>query len=322
MILITGGAGYIGSHLTHALLVLGHDVLVYDNFSNTSGVNIDKINAMDLKGTLTVMEGDITSKDDVINLFRKHDIMTLIHLAGLKSVRDSMENKDEYYRINVEGSKILFGVAASYGVTNIVFSSSACVYLPNDSGIYRESDLLNEDNNYYAYTKLRAEEALVDIKMHSPGVNICILRYFNPVSVGSLFVDESIEINNLFPTIANCIKTNKPLVVYGDTHDTPDGTPIRDYLHVEDLVSAHILILKDKHIYPNVRVFNVGTGRGYSVKEVIGEFNSQIKEPLKIKYADKNIGDSPVLIACADKITQTYNWIPKHALPDMVSGAY
>ena len=321
MILITGGAGYIGSHLALRLLRENYDVIIYDNLYNSTMFNLNTIvKRVKRQSRFYFARGDIRDSDKLERLFRKYAITKVIHLAGLKSVSDSFEEQTLYNSVNVIGSEIVLKMAVKYDVQTILFSSTASVYHPLPVGRYDETMAVTDTGSYYSRTKFETEKLLATLKQKDITIDVVILRYFNPVGtdVSGLLVEERIRVNNLFPAILQSIKNDTYLEIYGDDYLTFDGTAIRDYIHINDLVDAHLLMLKDKVLSTDMRVFNVGSDTGYSVREVVDEFNRQLNQPVKYVYRPRRQGDVMSCIADIDKIKKTFNWKPKYKLEDMV----
>lgn len=321
MILITGGAGYIGSHLALRLLEENNNVLVYDNLRTSTMINLNKIYKTIKNGQLFYfVNGDIRDDIKLEKIFKMHTITKVIHLAGLKSVSNSFKETNEYDSVNVRGSDVVLNLAIKYSVQSIVFSSTAAVYCPLPVGRYNERMSVTDTSSPYSRTKLETEKLLVKLKEKDITVDVVILRYFNPVGVdiSGLLIEENLSSHNLFPNIMSHLKNDTFLEVYGDDYLTFDGTAIRDYIHINDLVDAHMLMINDAVLSFDVRVFNVGSDTGYSVREVINEFNRQLDQPVKYVYRPRRKGDVQMCIADITKIKKTFNWKPKYELEDMV----
>ena len=244
----------------------------------------------------------------------------MIHLAGLKSVSNSFKETNEYNSVNIRGSDVVLNLAIKYSVQSIVFSSTAAVYCPLPVGRYNEKMSVTGTSSPYSHTKLETENLLVKLKEKDITVDIIILRYFNPVGidVSGLLVEENVSSHNLFPNIMNRLKNDTFLEIYGDDYLTFDGTAIRDYIHINDLVDAHMFMINDVVLSFDVRIFNVGSDTGYSVREVINEFNRQINQPLKYIYKPRREGDVQMCIADISKLKEEYNWSPQYDLEEMV----
>ena len=321
-ILVTGGAGYIGSHLALRLLRDGYDVIIYDNLSNSTMRNLSVI----FKNTRSdkkfhFVNGDIRDELKFEKVFKLFPITKVVHLAGLKSVSDSFVYKQDYNNVNVMGSKIVLSTAVKYNVQTIIFSSSAAVYAPLPVGRYNENMSVSGTSSHYSHTKLETEKLMTKLKEQDMTIDMVILRYFNPVGTNSsgLLIEESIDTKNLFPNIVKHLNNDTCLEVFGDDYITFDGTAIRDYIHIDDLIDVHMLMINDFVLSFDVRVFNVGSDAGYSVREVINEFNNQIDQPLKFVYRPRRKGDVQMCIADISKIKKTFDWKPSKTLGDMVN---
>lgn len=324
MILITGGAGYIGSHLALRLLEENNDVLVYDNLRTSTMINLNKIyKTIKTSQLFYFVNGDIRDDIKLEKIFKLYKITKVIHLAGLKSVSNSFKETNEYNSVNIRGSDAVLNLAIKYSVQSIVFSSTAAVYCPLPVGRYNEKMSVTGSSSPYSHTKLETENLLVKLKEKDITVDIVILRYFNPVGidVSGLLIEENVTSHNLFPNIMSHLKNDTFLEVYGDDYLTFDGTAIRDYIHINDLVDAHMLMINDTVLSSDVRIFNVGSDTGYSVREVINEFNRQLDQPVKYVYRSRREGDVQMSIADITKIKEEFNWKPKYTLEDMVSSA-
>lgn len=319
-ILITGGAGYIGSHTVVELLESGYSAVIIDNFCNSSQKVLAKITEITGQRPEYV-NADILDEEALTKLFRAHQFDAVIHFAGLKAVGESVQKPIEYYQNNVQGSLTLFKVMMREQCFRLVFSSSATVYGDPDSVPIDESFPLSATNPY-GQTKLMIENILRDVWAAEPRWQISILRYFNPVaahSSGLIGEDPSGIPNNLLPYIAQVAVGKLPyLQVFGDDYATPDGTGVRDYVHVVDLAQAHIQALK--HLSPahGCQEYNIGTGRGYSVLEVIDAFESASKVRIKHKIMPRRAGDIAECYADAGKAYDALNWKAKFGLQRMM----
>lgn len=321
MILITGGAGYIGTHIVLGLLRGGYSIVVFDNLSNSTIGNLRRMaEAKVAKGRFAFVKGDVRDRQAVERVFNRFEITKVIHLAGLKSVNDSILNAEIYHEVNVEGSRNVFEVALENDVFTIVFSSSAAVYKRNHSGIYGETSELDGSTSPYSQTKIDAENILHELKKKDITVDMVILRCFNPVGTDTSIplYEENTTLSNLFPTIVQNIIDHTYFPIYGRDYDTKDGTPIRDYIHILDLVAAYRLMIEEYALYTTVRVFNVGSGTGYTVREIVEAFNREYIHPVLFTYLGRRAGDATVSIADTTKIRTSFNWTPIRTLTDMV----
>ncbi|MGZ4953948.1 MAG: UDP-glucose 4-epimerase GalE [Methylobacter sp.] len=293
-ILVTGGAGYIGSHTVVQLLEAGFPVVVFDNLSNSRRTVIDRIIKLTGK-QLEFVEGDIRDREAIRKTLRNNSIDAVIHFAGLKAVGESESAPLKYYDNNVSGSVVLFEEMARAGVQTIVFSSSATVYGDPGYSQYREDTLL-APVNVYGRTKLMVEDILRDIKRLQPSWKIALLRYFNPVGAhasGVIGEDPTDIPNNLMPYIAQVAVGKRPkLSVFGGDYPTPDGTGLRDYIHVEDLAAGHLAALNTLSDSEDALItVNLGTGRPYSVLEMVRTFEKASGKSVPFEIVGRRAGD-------------------------------
>lgn len=293
-VLVTGGAGYIGSHTVVQLLEAGFPVMIFDNLSNSRRSVLDRIVKLTGKHP-EFIEGDIRDRGALRNTFEKNSISAVIHFAGLKAVGESEAQPLRYYENNVSGSVVLFEEMARAGVQTVVFSSSATVYGDPGYAQYREDTPL-APVNVYGRTKLMVEDILRDIKKAEPSWRIALLRYFNPVGAhvsGVIGEDPSGIPNNLMPFIAQvAVGKREKLSVFGGDYSTPDGTGRRDYIHVEDLAAGHLAALNkliDGH--DSMITVNLGAGRPYSVLEMVRAFERASGKPVPFEIVDRRTGD-------------------------------
>lgn len=320
MILITGGAGYIGTHLVLGLLQDGHSIIVYDDLSNSTIANLKRLaDAKIHKQRFMFTRGDIRDRSKLERLFIQNKITRVIHLAGLKSINESILNKELYYDVNVNGSRNVFELAFKYNVYTIIFSSTAAIYRPTNSGEYTELSITDGTSSPYSQNKIDAENILHALKARDITIDVVVLRYFNPVGTDKTIplLEENINSNNLFPNILQNIQDNTYFLIHGDDYDTPDGTAIRDYIHISDLVAAHRLMLEEYALFTTVRIFNVGSGTGYSVREVVEAFNRNYRHPVLFRYTNRRVGDVAISIVNTTKIRDTFDWKPSRNLSDM-----
>ncbi len=318
-LLITGGAGYIGSHACVELLEAGYDIIVLDNLSNSKEEaikRIRKITGKDFKFYKTDLL-DIQGLDDI---FKSNKIEGVIHFAGLKAVGESVSIPLTYYQNNIIGTLNLCEVMKNHGVKNMVFSSSATVYGEPASSPIDEGFPLSATNPY-GRTKLMIEEILKDIYNSDPSWNIAILRYFNPIgahSSGLIGEDPNGIPNNLVPYISQvAIGKLKELQVFGNDYPTHDGTGVRDYIHVVDLVLGHIAALKKLDENPGLVIYNLGTGKGFSVLDVVKAFEKACGREIPYKIVDRRPGDIAVCFANPDKAAKELGWTAKRGIDEM-----
>ncbi|MDR7335335.1 UDP-glucose 4-epimerase GalE [Roseateles asaccharophilus] len=292
-VLVTGGAGYIGSITTLQLLQAGHEVLVLDNFSNAKPAVLARI--AQLAGREPVFrEGDVRDGALLRGLLKEQRIEAVMHFAGLKAVGESVHKPLEYFDNNVQGSLSLLAAMRDEGVRTLVFSSSATVYGLAETMPLRE-DAPTGTTNPYGRSKLMVEQVLQDLAAADPAWSLCALRYFNPVGAhasGRLGEDPQGIPNNLMPFIAQvAVGRRAALQVFGRDYATPDGTGVRDYIHVEDLAAGHLAALAHVHGRPGWHVFNLGTGRGHSVLEVLRAYEAACGKPLAHEFVPRRGGD-------------------------------
>ena len=278
-VLVTGGAGYIGSHTCVELLNSGIDVVIVDNFCNCKKSSIDRIKALTNKA-FTYYECDIRDYDGMDEIFKKESIDSVIHFAGLKAVGESVYKPLEYFDNNINGTLVLLDVMRNNGCKKIVFSSSATVYGMNNISPLTEDMKVGGVTNPYGRTKLMIEEIMQDLYVSDKEWSICLLRYFNPIGAhksGTMGEDPNGIPNNLMPYITQvAIGKLDHLGVYGDDYDTHDGTGVRDYIHVVDLALGHVKAVEKVASGTGLNIYNLGTGKGYSVLDVVKAFEKEI----------------------------------------------
>lgn len=324
MILVTGGTGYIGSHTVVELIAAGHDPLIYDNLSNSSPKVLDRIEA--ITGVRPAfIEGDIRDAQALAQVFARHPIAAVIHFAGLKAVGESVEQPLRYYDNNIVGSIKLFEAMAAAEVGTLVFSSSATVYGDPASVPIREDFPLSATNPY-GRSKLHIEEMLRDIAASNPGWRVALLRYFNPVGAhasGLIGEDPRGIPNNLMPYVTQVAVGRRPeLNVFGNDYPTPDGTGVRDYIHVVDLAKGHLAALAALRDKAGVMTVNLGTGRGYSVLEVVSAFQRASGQPIPYRIAARRPGDIAACYADPSLARTSLAWSAEFDLERMCEDAW
>ena len=322
-ILATGGAGYIGSHICYELLSSGYQVIVFDDFSNSSPESIKRVSRL-TNGAPKVIEGDIRDSAALESLFQNNDISAVIHLAGVKAVSESVSNPGKYYDINVSGSVALLGAMQKHGVKNAVFSSSATVYGIPDTLPLTESSAARPISPY-GHTKYMVEQILADMTAVNPGWRSLLLRYFNPVGAhasGQIGEDPNGIPDNLFPYIAQ-VATGKreKLTVNGNDYDTKDGTCVRDYIHVVDLARGHVkavdYLLSDKAKDNISPIINLGTGAGSSVLEVVEAWSAACAFPIPHELGPRRDGDAAESFADNSLAHEILGWQAQYDLNQM-----
>ena len=323
-ILVTGGAGYIGSHTCVLLLEAGYKVVVLDNLSNSKSDSLSRIEEMTGK-EIQFHLADLRDASAMERLFEQESIDAVIHFAGLKAVGESTEKPLDYYQNNVGGTANLLAAMDHHDVKNIVFSSSCTVYGVPDSLPLRE-DFPLQAVNPYGQTKLSIEYMLKDLAASDPEWNISLLRYFNPVGAhpsGEIGEDPLGIPNNLLPFITKvAVGELEKLSVWGDDYDTPDGTCIRDYIHVMDLAAAHIAALQKLEEDPGIMVHNIGTGRGYSVLEMVEGFEAATGQEIPYQLAGRRAGDAPAVYADASLAEEELGWKAELGLDEICRDAW
>jgi UDP-glucose 4-epimerase len=309
-VLLTGGAGYIGAHVAYELLNEGYSVRIYDDFSNGLHKRVD--------GKFRdIVEGDILDREKLIQAMQGVD--AVIHLAAKKAVEESVKNPLKYYENNVGGTLNLLAAMSVKGVKKIVFSSSAAVYSPNDKDAVEETDPTVPLSPYGA-TKLFSEELISSVG-NAEKISHISLRYFNVVgSAIPEFGDNSKD--NLVPKVFLALKNGKRPEIYGTDYPTPDGTCIRDYIHVQDLAKAHVAALKKTESGFISDVYNVGSGKGYSVREMMNQLSATIGRDMNPQESPARAGDSPKLIASITKIESELGWKPIATLKEMIDSSW
>ncbi len=318
-ILVTGGAGYIGSHTVVELLNMGKDVVIVDNLSNSSILVLDRIKEITGKRP-KFYQIDISNKELLRNVFEKEKIEAVIHFAGFKAVGESVKYPVMYYENNIMSTLSLIEIMTEYDVKKIVFSSSATVY-----GINNPSPLVEEmptsATNPYGYTKVMLEQILKDVHVADSDWSIALLRYFNPIGAheSGMIGENPLGIpNNLMPFIAQvAVGKRQELSVFGNDYDTVDGTGVRDYIHVVDLAFGHIKALEKILESKKVHIYNLGSGVGTSVLELIKTFEVENKIQIPYKIVPRRAGDVAICFANADKALNELNWKTTKTIADM-----
>lgn len=319
MILVTGGAGYIGSHTLVELLSVDNDVLVLDNLSNSSFDSLSRVEKI-TGHSVSFVEGDIRDHALLRQVFSNNSIESVIHFAGLKAVGESVEKPLMYYDNNVSGSVVLFEVMAEFNCKNLVFSSSATVYGDPHVTPIRENFPLSSTNPY-GRSKLMIEDILRDLYISDMGWNIALLRYFNPVGAhesGLIGEDPSGIPNNLMPYISQvAVGKMAFLSVYGGDYDTHDGTGVRDYIHVVDLAKGHLKALEKLQKNPGLVAVNLGTGLGYSVLDMIKAFELASDKKVPYKIVGRRTGDVAKCFADPSFALKELNWKAEYDIERM-----
>ena len=327
-VLVTGGAGYIGSHTLVCLLNLGYEVVVYDNLVNSSIKALRRVEEITGKH-LEFVEGDVTDSRALDDLFANYSIDAVIHFAALKAVGESSQLPLQYYETNVYGSLCLLKAMEKAGVNHFVYSSSATVYGEMNPSPYVETMELGSPSSPYGASKVMVERVLTDTARVNPKFRAISLRYFNPVGAhpsGLIGEDPSGIPNNLLPFITQvAVGLRDSLSVFGGDYPTADGTCIRDYLHVMDLAEGHVVAidwLAEQSNFNGVEAFNLGAGTGVSVLEIIASFEAATHQKINFEIVERRAGDLPAFWANADKADKVLNWQAKRTLVEMMEDAW
>jgi UDP-glucose 4-epimerase len=323
-ILVTGGAGYIGSHTSLELLNAGYDVVVVDNLINSKIESLRRV--QELTGrNLTFHQVDLLDKPALEAVFDQAPVDAVIHFAGLKAVGESVSIPLRYYHNNITGTLILCEVMLARGVKNLVFSSSATVYGAPETVPIREDFPLSATNPY-GRTKLMIEEILRDLGQADPSFNVALLRYFNPVGAhasGQIGEDPNGIPNNLMPYVAQVAVGKLPyLRVFGGDYPTPDGTGVRDYIHVVDLANGHLKALEKLASNPGVQAYNLGTGQGYSVLDVVAAYEEMSGKPVPYQVVERRPGDVAASYADPTRAQKELNWSAERGIADMCADSW
>ncbi|MGN0718626.1 MAG: UDP-glucose 4-epimerase GalE [Anaerovoracaceae bacterium] len=324
-ILVTGGAGYIGSHVCMELNLEGMDVVVIDNLSNSHIDNLKEVEKYTQKKIL-FYKGDIRNRNLLECIFEDHNINAVVHLAAKKSITESLIIPTEYYDNNISGLLTLLEIMESHGCQNMYFSSSASVYGVQAKNPITEEFIPGKCSNAYARGKLMAEEILNDAYQSDQTWNITVFRYFNPIGahssgvIGEEFNDNS---TNIMPHIIQVASRQKEkLDIFGIDYPTKDGTGVRDYIHVEDLACAHVHALKKFNGTSGFRLFNLGTGQGHSVLELIHTFEKVTEQKVPYVIKERRSGDISCCYCNTDKALEELEWKAKYSLEDMCKTAW
>ncbi|WP_405376832.1 UDP-glucose 4-epimerase GalE [Pseudobutyrivibrio sp.] len=324
-ILVTGGAGFIGSHTCVELQQAGYDVVVYDNLCNSSEESLKRVEALTGKA-VKFYKGDILDRDRLNEVFEKEDIDSCIHFAGLKAVGESVQKPWEYYENNIAGTLTLVDVMRQHNCKNIIFSSSATVYGDPAEIPITENCPKGQCTNPYGWTKSMLEQILTDIQKADNEWNVVLLRYFNPIGAhpsGTMGENPNGIPNNLMPYITQVAVGKLPeLGVFGNDYDTPDGTGVRDYIHVVDLAKGHVKALKKIEEKAGLKIYNLGTGVGYSVLDIVKNFEAanDIKIPYTIK--PRRAGDIATCYSDATKAKEELGWTAEYGIKEMCADSW
>ena len=323
-ILVTGGAGYIGSHTVIELDKAGFEVVIVDNFSNSSPEVLNRLKTITGKD-FPLYEGDILDRDFLVSVFEKENIDSVIHFAGFKAVGESVEKPLEYYHNNITGTLVLLDVMRQFNIKDIVFSSSATVYGMNNVVPFKE-EMPTSATNPYGYTKVMLEQILNDVAFSDSDWSVTNLRYFNPIGAheSGLIGEAPNGIpNNLMPYITQvAVGKREFLSVFGNDYDTHDGTGVRDYIHVVDLAKGHVAALKKIQKDSGLNVYNLGTGKGYSVLEIIQNMEKAVGRPIPYRIVERRPGDIAACYSDPAKAKAELGWEAELDITQMCEDAW
>ncbi|WP_180050408.1 UDP-glucose 4-epimerase GalE [Acinetobacter sp. YH12105] len=324
-ILVTGGAGYIGSHTCVELLNAGHEVVVLDNLCNSAAESLNRVQQLTQK-SLTFIQGDIRDAQLLDQVFQQHSIEAVIHFAGLKAVGESQQIPLAYFDNNIAGSISLVQAMQRAQVFKLVFSSSATVYGENNPSPLNEEMPTGMPTNNYGYTKLIVEQLLEKLSVADEHWSIALLRYFNPVGAhksGQIGEDPQGIPNNLMPFVTQvAVGRREKLSIFGHDYDTVDGTGVRDYIHVVDLANAHLCALNNRLTAQGCRAWNIGTGNGISVLQVKDTFEQVNGVAIAFELAPRREGDVATCFADNTRAVQELSWTPQYGLEDMLADSW
>lgn len=324
-VLITGGAGYIGSHTALELLNEGYEVVVYDNLYNSSKESLSRVEELTGK-KIAFYEGDILDEDKLRSVFETEKIDAVIHCAALKAVGESVRKPLEYYHNNITGTLTLLKVMNEMGTKNIVFSSSATVYGDPEVIPITEQCPKGQCTNPYGWTKSMMEQIMSDLQKAHPEWNVILLRYFNPVGAhesGRIGEDPKGIPNNLMPYISQvAVGKREKLGVFGDDYDTPDGTGVRDYIHVTDLAVGHVKAINYIFSNPGLDIINLGTGVGYSVLDMVKAFSKACGKEIPYEIQPRREGDIAMCYADPSKAAKVLGWKAERGLDEMCADSW
>jgi len=324
-VLVTGGAGYIGSHTCVELLESGYGVVVVDNLCNSNPESLNRVQELTGK-TLKFYEGDVRNEALLERIFRENEIGCVIHFAGLKAVGESVAMPWEYYDNNLNSTLVLTKVMKKVGMKNLIFSSSATVYTGDNEMPLKEDSRTGSCTNPYGWTKYMTEQILSGLSHAEPDWSIVLLRYFNPIGAhesGRIGEDPRGIPNNLMPYITQvAVGRREKLSVFGNDYDTPDGTGVRDYIHVADLARGHVAAVKYAAEHKGCDVFNLGTGTGYSVLDMVNAFQKVNGVSVPYEFTARRPGDLGTCYADPAKSAEKLGWKAEKNLEDMCRDAW
>ena len=328
-VLVTGGAGFIGSHTVVQLLEDGYQVVIVDDLSNSSAVAVDRVKTIvgdEAAKNLTFYEANVLDRDAMNKIFDTHQIDRVIHFAGFKAVGESVSKPVEYYHNNIENTLVLIDVMRNHGCKSIIFSSSSTVYGDPDNPPVTEEDPKKPATNPYGWTKWMIEQILMDVHTADPEWDVVLLRYFNPIGAhpsGLIGEDPKGIPNNLVPYVAQvAVGKLEAVQVFGNDYPTPDGTGVRDYIHVVDLARGHVCAIKKLQTNCGLFICNLGTGHGYSVLDVIHAFEKACGKKLPYVIDPRRPGDIAECYADPTKAKNELGWVAEYGIEEMCADSW
>jgi UDP-glucose 4-epimerase len=320
-IIVSGGLGFIGSHMVIHLCNSGYSVVIVDTEIENKDTIIKNINKCIPDPSLySIYSINILDIHDLSTVFKENNVSACFHFAALKSVSESIEQPYLYYHNNITGLLNILECCATNNCTHFIYSSSATVYGNQPSPLYEYNEIGKNITNPYGQTKYMGEQIIQDFSKVYTNTQYYILRYFNPIGAhpsgnhGELYKANS---TNIMPVLHKCILENKTFTIYGNNYNTKDGTPIRDYIHIMDLVDAHLLCIENKKMNTGIHIYNIGSGSGYTVLELIKSLEEVSNKQILYAYNDRRPGDIDIVYANTDKINKELGWSPKYTLKDM-----
>lgn len=328
-VLVTGGAGFIGSHTVVQLLEGGYQVVIVDDLSNSSAVAVDRVKTIvgdEAAKNLTFYEANVLDRDAMNKIFDTHQIDRVIHFAGFKAVGESVSKPVEYYHNNIENTLVLIDVMRNHGCKSIIFSSSSTVYGDPDNPPVTEEDPKKPATNPYGWTKWMIEQILMDVHTADPEWDVVLLRYFNPIGAhpsGLIGEDPKGIPNNLVPYVAQvAVGKLEAVQVFGNDYPTPDGTGVRDYIHVVDLARGHVCAIKKLETNCGLFICNLGTGKGYSVLDVIHAFSKACGKEIPYVIDPRRPGDIAECYADPTKAKNELGWVAEYGIEEMCADSW
>ena len=328
-VLVTGGAGFIGSHTVVQLLEGGYQVIIVDDLSNSSAVAVDRVKTIvgdEAAKNLTFYKANVLDRDAMNKIFDTHQIDRVIHFAGFKAVGESVSKPVEYYHNNIENTLVLIDVMRNHGCKSIIFSSSSTVYGDPDNPPVTEEDPKKPATNPYGWTKWMIEQILMDVHTADPEWDVVLLRYFNPIGAhpsGLIGEDPKGIPNNLVPYVAQvAVGKLEAVQVFGNDYPTPDGTGVRDYIHVVDLARGHVCAIKKLQTNCGLFICNLGTGHGYSVLDVIHAFEKACGKKLPYVIDPRRPGDIAECYADPTKAKNELGWVAEYGIEEMCADSW